>query len=184
VRVAGLPCARGAVETRERGGHPEGEGGIWCGKAGEGEEKGTERERQCRQQSRRRPEYRLGQRRSDDYLPDTEQGRLQSHGELVLSDDLQGRRGGPVDQRGLFKITDPVVARSDVIAAHDHFARNLGVAALVGLPQRRTSESDQVEQGGDTRAQEQPTRTGPSDHDRSSVQGRGEAVNARDLKLF
>ncbi len=70
--------------------------------------------------------------------------------EFVFAEDRVTRGREPVSQRGLFKPFDLAQARRDPIPTRVHFARDFGVARLVGADERQTSE--QVEE--DNRAQD------------------------------
>src|SRR5207244_12660118 len=52
------------------------------------------------------------------------------------SDLLEGRGARPVLQRRLLEILDAVQPRRDPVAARGHLARDLRVAALVGIGER------------------------------------------------
>jgi hypothetical protein len=72
--------------------------------------------------------------------------RPQAHRPGVLAEQLECGGRGPVSERRLLEIFDRVEPRRDPIAAGDHLARDLGVAAFVGIEQVRTPERQKPQQ--------------------------------------
>ena len=65
---------------------------------------------------------------------------ISEEGGRFRAEQLYRQRLGPIDERRLFEIAHPVIARGHVVVREHHLARDLRVASLVRLPQRRTAE--------------------------------------------
>jgi len=76
---------------------------------------------------------------------------VQAGCEFVVPEQLEGERRRPVLERGLFDVHEAVQMRHDPVAARDHLARNLGVAALVRIEQRPERQHREPEDGDQPR---------------------------------
>src|SRR6185437_334533 len=110
---------------------------------------------------------------------ETTQCRPQTHRPGVRADQLLGYRGGPVLQRRLLEVLHPIEPRGHPIAAAQHLARDLAVAALVGVEQRGYAEGrkpQQEQQRPGTGAQ--PWGEGPLPATRGCIDSHAKRDNA------
>src|SRR6266850_3378354 len=91
-------------------------------------------------QSRRRAEQAAASGEHQEKAGEPGQRRPHSGGPILDFKYLEERGGGPVLQRRLLEVLEAVQARRDPVAARHHLARDLGVAALVGLVERPHAE--------------------------------------------
>ena len=76
----------------------------------------------------------------DDHEDEAGQRGPQPRRPLVGREDPEGERREPVLERRLLEVLEPVEARRDVVAAREHFARDLGVARFVRPEERACLE--------------------------------------------
>src|SRR5579875_4221573 len=73
-----------------------------------------------------------GEQHRDEHRGEAAEARVEPRGPVALAEDFVARRGGPVLKRRLFDVYEAVEMRDHPVAAREHFAWDLGVAALVG----------------------------------------------------
>src|SRR6266480_4817566 len=91
-------------------------------------------------QSRRRAEQAVAGGKHQEKSGEPGERRPQPGGPILDFKYLEERGGGPVLQRWLLEVLEAVQARRDPVAARQYLARDLGVAALVGLVKRPHAE--------------------------------------------
>ncbi len=92
-----------------------------------------------------------------------EKARRKPCGPRRLAEEREGGRVAPVEQRRLLEVGHAVQARRDEVAGGEHFARDLGIAGLVGLrePGAGRLEPDRREQGEQRRDEKPSPRPEP-----------------------
>ena len=96
-----------------------------------------------------RPEQARGGERREQHAEKAGQRGPQARAPGALPEGLERGRGRPVLQRRLLEVLEPVQARGEPVAAGDHLARDLGVAALVGVEQVALAEIGEPGEGED-----------------------------------
>jgi len=85
----------------------------------------------------------------------------QARGPLVDSERLERGGGDPVLEWWLLEVLEAVEARREPVTARRHFARDLGIARLVGTDQLAMVEIREPEQGKQDREADRCRWSGP-----------------------
>ncbi len=157
---------RGAVrdpEARQRRGEEERHRHVECGEAGEADPQRRGAERHGRHGAGAPAAHRGPERIRERHAREAKNRAPETRGERRQAEGLDRGRREPVVQRRLLEVEHAVQVRGDELPGRQHFARDLGVASLVRLEQRRAAEppEDEHDQARDDEHRQQPGRRPP-----------------------